>query len=64
MNGMTDVLDSDAVAEDDSVFEIWRASRLLRVDSNLRLSMIIKELQFAFTHNCLRSVHGFLTRFR
>ena len=44
MNGMTDVLDGDAVAEDDSVFEIWRASRLLRVDSNLRLSMIIKEL--------------------
>ena len=57
MNGVTDVLDGDAVAEDDSVFEIWRASRLLRVDSNLRLSMIIKELQFAFKHNCLRNVH-------
>ena len=40
---MTDVLDGDAVAEDDSVFEIWRASRLLRVDSNLRLSLTINQ---------------------
>ena len=39
VNCMTDVLDGDAVAENDSVFEIWRASRLLRVDSNLILSM-------------------------
>ena len=43
VNGMTDVLDGDAVAEDDSVFEIWRASRLLRVDSNLRLSLTINQ---------------------
>ena len=62
MNGVTDVLDGDAVAEDDSVFEIGWASRLLRVDSNLRLSMIIKE--FVSTNNCLRNVNGFLTRFR
>lgn len=41
VNCMTDVLHGDAVAEDDSVFEIWWASWLLRVDSNLRLSMII-----------------------
>ena len=36
VNGVADVFDGDAVAKDDSVIEIRRASRLLGVNSNLR----------------------------
>ena len=36
VDGVTDVFDGDAVAEDDPVFEIRCLSGLLGVDSNLR----------------------------
>ena len=64
MNGMTDVFDGDAVAEDDPVFEIGRLSGLLGVDSNLRARIVKSQQNTRLPFNPEVVRIGFRTRLR